>query len=333
MLNELEILTAIASVLNGNPTEHEQLLVNRWLSEDEKNKTVFENLANSASNYKDAIDEEAGNAKEKIFRNIKGRIETNITKPVINIWKYVAAASIIIAIALAGINLKKEPLNIIAARIETKSSSGSTSKITLGDGTVVELNAGSEMSYPAFFNGDTRVVALNGEAYFEVAKDAKRPFLVETGDLTIEVLGTHFNVNSYEEDENIITTLLEGSVGIRKKHMNTSNNEPIILKPNQQLVFNKRNNSVNVRNVDADLYAAWKDGQYLFESEKFSDIVKKLERGFGVDITIQSPELEQLVFSGVFTKSENVKQILNALKKHRDFDYKEYENGIVIFKK
>jgi len=333
MISDPEILTAIASVLNGNPTEQEQLLVDNWLSEDEKNKTTFDILTNSAYDYKNEIDEEAYHAKERIFWNIKERIETYKPKAVINIWKYIAAASIVISIVLAGMNLMKESQPIIAARIQTKSPNGSTSQITLGDGTIVKLNAGSEINYPAFFSGDTRTVSLNGEAYFEVAEDTKHPFLVETKDLTIEVLGTHFNVKSYDDDENITTTLLEGCVSIRKNHINTENDESIVLKPNQQLIFNKKNNSLKLKDVNADLYASWKEGEYHFESEKLSDIVKKLERGFGVDIDIQSPELGQLVFSGIFTKSENIKQILNTFKKYRDFDYKETEKGIIIFKK
>ena len=90
---------------------------------------------------------------------------------------------------------------------------------------------------------------------------------------------------------------------------------------------------MNVRNVDADLYTIWKDNQYYFEKEKFADIVKKLQRGFGTNITLESPELGDLLFSAIFTESESLKQILNTFKKHRDFDYKETDNGIIIFKK
>lgn len=332
MIKDPKILAAIVSVLDGNPSEEEQCIVNNWLSENEANKVAFENFSNTV--YQQTIESEAYAAKEKTFLNIIQKIEDSTPRRAINIWKYIAAASIIVAVILAGTNLiKKDIPTMSIAQIQTKSPLGTTSKITLGDGTIVELNAGSELSYPSVFDKETRTVYLKGEAYFEVAKDEKHPFIVEANGIKIKVLGTHFNVRSYDDDENITTTLLEGKVSISKNQSDIKKENPIVLMPNQQLVFNKKNNSTNINEVEADLYVLWKEGQFYFQREKFSDIVKKLSRGFGENISIQSPEVGNMVFSGIFTRKESIDNILNAFKKHRDFDYKKDGNGITIFKR
>lgn len=332
MVNDTEILAAIASFLNGNPTVQERDLVVRWLEKDKQNKMLLDNLMNIF--VPEAIDKEALDSKERIYLDIQERITATVPKKSINLWKYIAAASVIIAIIFGGVAVHKEKVPIVAvAQIQTLSPIGAKSIITLPDGSVVELNAGSELTYPAYFNGDIRKVSLRGEAYFEVSKDEKHPFIVEASDLAIKVLGTHFNIIAYDDDENIITTLLEGSISVRKTHSASDKEDAIILKPNQQLIYNRKDDSLNMKEVDSELYVLWKDGQYYFENEKFSDIVKKLERGFGVKITIGSAELETLAFSGVFPKNNRLEQILNAFKKHRNFDYKRTENGIIIFKK
>lgn len=332
MNHDPEILAAIASVLDGNPTVQEQELVNCWLKKEKKNRILLDNLTN-LSRF-ESIDKEALASKEEIYLTIQERIASLVPQRKINVWKYIAAASIIITLILGGITFNKEVGPVLAvAQIQTQSPIGTKSRITLPDGTSVELNAGSELTYPAYFNGKSRNISLRGEAYFEVTKDKSHPFIVEAGDLTIEVLGTHFNIISYEEDENIITTLLEGAIRVSKTQTDDKNEEPVLLKPNQQLVFNKTNHSLKMKEVNSELYVLWKEGEYYFEGETFANIVKKLERGFGIKITIESADLEKLVFSGVFPKSDRVEQILNAFKKHRNFDYKQTDNGIIIFKK
>jgi len=330
MITDPEILAAIASYLNENATEEEKQLVESWLAEDEKNKTILQNLAEP--DYDTMIREEASLVKEKIYYQIQQRIRNQAFRRKLHIWQFVAAASVALLIIIGGIRFL-QPGTKLLANIETHCPTGSTSKLILSDGSTVNLNAGSTLSYPAQFKKDTRTVILHGEGYFQVAKDTKKPFVVEVNNLKVTVLGTHFNIRSYENDENIVTTLLEGSVSVEKRDMDTRKTEPIILSPNQQLIFNKKNNSLDIRDVDAHLYASWKDGQYYFDNEKFSDIVKKLERSFGVKITIKSARLENQVYSGVFTQGENIQQILNLFKKHRNFDYKQNGNEIEIYEK
>jgi ferric-dicitrate binding protein FerR (iron transport regulator) len=333
MTEDTEILNAITAVLNGNPTKQEQEIVDKWLKSNEKNRSILDNLFNTS--YIDSIKNEAYDSKENIYSDISYRIEKNKSRRTINIWKYIAAASIMISIILLGAYFYKykDASPVTIAQIQTKTPNGLTSNILLGDGTTVRLNAGSELSYPAVFNGNERNVTLKGEAYFEVARDETHPFIVETNDIKIKVLGTSFNIKSYEDDEKVITTLLEGSISVENKNSSTKNESDLILEPNQQLVFDKKDKTLNIREVNSTLFVIWKDGQYYFEGEKFSDIVKKLERGFGININIKSPELNNLVFSGVFNKTETIDQILNSFKKNRRFVYVKNDTEITIYSK
>lgn len=330
---EPQILSAIASVLNENPSEADKQTVDNWLAENKKNRIIFDYLSKLKSD--ESIAEESLDAKERIYYSIQGKIIKQSQNKKIRLWQYAATAAIIILVAVGGFQFLKPKKNTLTY-IETKCPMGVTSGITLSDGTVIELNAGSSLKYPARFEGDTRVVTLSGEAYFQVAKDAKHPFIVETDGIRIKVLGTHFNVQSYENDDQIVATLVEGSISVDKISDKAlkKKSDPTVLQPNEQITFNKNDKSLLIEQVDANLNILWRDRQYYFNDEKFANIVKKLERNFNVKITITSPILEQQEFSGVFTQGEGLEQILNLFKKYRNFDYKIQENNeLIIFEK
>lgn len=276
---------------------------------------------------RETLGERASEAKERIYVKTKAKINEEALRVKLRVWRSVAAASIILLCIAGGMNLKKGDA-ALPILVESKSPAGSTTRFTLSDGTVVALNASSSISYPMRFEGKNRSVQLDGEAYFEVTKDSKHPFVVETNGMKINVLGTTFNVRSYKEDNRAITTLLEGSVSV-----DTEPGKQLALKPGQQLVYDKASRKTEIKNVNADLYVSWKDGQCYFDKEKFIHIAKILERHFGVEIVISSPALENQIFSGYFSRKEGVQQILNSFRKHRNFDYKLNDTGIEIYEK
>ncbi|MBK7288921.1 MAG: FecR domain-containing protein [Chitinophagaceae bacterium] len=157
---------------------------------------------------------------------------------------------------------------------------GGQYQLTLADGSKVWLNAASTLRFPATFSGTERKVELTGEGYFEVAKNAAMPFKVglENG-VEVEVLGTHFNVMSYSDDEQIKTTLVEGKV----KVLNGDNN--VILSPNQQAQFTKGNKSLLVdKDADVNKAIAWKNGLFDFDNDNIVDILRQLSRWYDVQI-------------------------------------------------
>ncbi len=181
--------------------------------------------------------------------------------------------------------------------------------VQLPDGSKVWLNAASTLKYPANFTAmSTRMVELEGEGYFEAAKDPQHPFLVNTVDQQVEVLGTHFNVSAYGNGEMDKTTLLEGTVRIIGK----ARNGTAILKPGQQASINQ--NGILVRQVDAEDAIAWKNGFFVFDSERLEDIMQQVSRWYNVDIHYASNELKERRFSGSVSRFAMVSKLLSQLE-------------------
>lgn len=211
--------------------------------------------------------------------------------------------------------------------------------IVLSDGTKVYLNSGSSLQYSSTFsNSKQREVTLSGEAYFDVARDKKKPFVVKTSSLFIRVLGTRFNVSAYNEDK-VNTVLLEqGSLAVNKSpgFSEISKDKTLILTPGERVVFKKtekdeKNNffkeTVSLNKVyDA---ISWKNKEIAFEDDTFATIIKKLERHFNVKIVCKNDEINNIRFTGKFNK-QNVFDFLNAFKVHTPFKYYVKNNTIII---
>ncbi len=206
---------------------------------------------------------------------------------------------------------------------------GKTYKITLSDGTLVHLNSGTTLSYPdKFESGSNRVVRLHGEAYFEVKKDAAHPFLVETSEVTIEVLGTKFNISSYAEEQLIETALVEGSVKISSIENPRSQT---ILTLQQAGKWDKISKTLEVQQVNSSDHMAWVNGELHIKNMSFKDLATKLERAYNVKFDITYPVLETQKFTGIFKlKTLSISELLEIIKIDTDFNYTINKTNIVI---
>ncbi|SMC68944.1 FecR family protein [Pedobacter africanus] len=185
---------------------------------------------------------------------------------------------------------------------------GGTYQITLSDGTKVWLNAASSLHYPAVFNGAERKVQLKGEAYFEVAKNPKAPFRVESNGQVTEVLGTHFNINAYQDEPGTTTTLLEGSVRVLKPN----SDREVLLKPGQQ-ASPAANGGFKVSKVNPEQYVAWKDGKFIFANANIESIMRQVARWYNVEIEYKgSPSKEK--FGGRTSRFANIAELLEILE-------------------
>jgi len=189
---------------------------------------------------------------------------------------------------------------------------GKTSEMLLSDGTKIYLNAGSRLIYPDVFEGKEREVFLVGEAYFEVHKDPKHPFIVQTTDINVEVLGTHFNVSAYPSDNVYETTLAEGKVRIRQNNAGLFD-KSIDLVPNQMAAYNRDSKKTKVRHVDVENYILWKDGMLKFVSSDFNRVVRKLERFYNIRISFQDPMVGMLKISGKLMLTEKKNEVMDIL--------------------
>ncbi len=203
---------------------------------------------------------------------------------------------------------------------------GGQYQISLPDGTKIWLNAASSLRYPTHFNGNKREVQLSGEAYFEVAKDKTKPFRVISDSQTIEVLGTHFNVNSYKDELSTKTTLLEGSVKVCIPNSDAS----VILKPGNQSTVKQQ--SINLKDVDTDATISWKNGQFMFVNESLGSIMRKISRWYDVDVFYKE-DIADKTFSGAISKYTDVKEVLKTLELTKSVQFKVEGNTITASKK
>ena len=219
-----------------------------------------------------------------------------------------------------------------AEMTEVATPRGGTYQITLPDGTKVWLNAASNLSFPSTFQGlGIRKVELSGEAYFEVAKDKKHPFIVLTEKQEVEVLGTHFNINSYADELSTKTTLLEGSVSVR--HLDDKRNEgkAVILKPGEQANLTT-NNRIRVTDADLAEVTAWKNGDFLFKTEDFKTIMRKVARWYNVDIVFDASAPTNLSLGGVVSRNKNISAVLKIMEATGDVHFKIEGRRITVTK-
>ena len=212
---------------------------------------------------------------------------------------------------------------------EIKIPYGKTFEITLSDGTQVFMNAGSSLKYPVqFIKGHHREVVLEGEAFFDVTKDKKHPFIVKTRGVDVKVLGTKFNVSSYKEDADINTVLVEGSVSLSNTGMPNNNT---MLVPGEKGTWNSQKTAIAVKKVDTRIYTEWMTGEIVFRKTAFKDIIIKLERSYNVAIDNNRTELLDKKFNGSFNKNiESIEEVLTAMSKIQGFIFSKEGKQITI---
>jgi transmembrane sensor len=184
---------------------------------------------------------------------------------------------------------------------------GGQYQISLPDGTKVWLNASSSLTYPTSFVAGERKVKLKGEAYFEVMHNANRPFKVVSSDQVITVLGTHFNVSAYKDDQRIVTTLLQGKVRVQLNDLDVYEE----LNAGEQSILADRN--FTVEKVDNDDAIAWKNNSFVFNDEELGSIMRKISRWYDVDV-VCPPEMEKIPFTGTVSRSKNIHQALRIME-------------------
>ena len=198
--------------------------------------------------------------------------------------------------------------------------------IMLADGTKVWVNAATEIRYPVKFAGKERRVRLEGEAYFEVTKDTEKPFIVEANGMEVKVYGTQFNVNTRRNDQ-IQTTLVEGSVSVKPKGL-----AEVMLKPNQQAVFNKLAGRVTVREVDVLCYVAWQRGNYYFENKSIGEILDELSLWYDIQVFFVNNEVRNERFSGYLPRYEEINGLLSLIEKTSHVQF-EIKGRVIIVRK
>lgn len=204
---------------------------------------------------------------------------------------------------------------------------GAKYQIILSDGTKVYLNSGSSLRFPSAFTSNFRRVWLEGEGYFDVKHNKLKPFLIATNDLEIEVLGTEFNVNTYNDEEQIYTTLVSGSIKIK----DLSVNKYVMVKPNEQVYYSKKTKIFEKKTVDTQMYVSWINGVFSFDNESLYNIMKQLQRWYNMKFKFENTEAKSYRFTGSLERFENVSTLLHMIEETYDVKFILKDDTIMIY--
>ncbi|NEW83968.1 MAG: FecR family protein [Mariniphaga sp.] len=267
---------------------------------------------------------------EKIWQ--KRRIELSDAKSKTHLLlRFAQLAAILVVGLFIGYFLNSEKKAAIPVYYTSLAPKGSISEMYLPDGTHIYLNSGSEIKYTIDGLEGRREIFLTGEAWFQVAKMIEKPFLVHTPFYDVQVTGTTFNVKAYTTDKEVITTLEEGSV-----HVQSSKNlklaDETVLKPGEQLVYNKELKNVQIQEVNTKWFTSWKDNKLVFINMSFKDLRILLERKYGVEIEIADQSIIDYHYDGTI-KNETIIEVLEILKQTLPIQYHIDGQKIIIQKK
>jgi ferric-dicitrate binding protein FerR (iron transport regulator) len=258
------------------------------------------------------------------FPRVQERIHNSSQKFRLNWWKYAAAAaSVALLVGLVYYRIQ-QPVEVQTYSLVAQNE---REQFVLPDGSLVWLNAESKLTYTDAFGINLREVNLTGEAYFEIKKDVQRPFTVNMNGSHVQVLGTIFNIKAYPTDNEIITTLVEGSVKFVALH---TDKHGVILQPGQQLSFNKDNENIVVRDVDCSPYIAWKDGRLIFRQTPVKEALAIMEHTFRITITTTNSSLDYRKITGNFGTDEKPENILSVMQETLPFRYEVKHDTIFI---
>lgn len=331
----------IAAYLQGQANADDVKRLLEWLGESSENKRRFESIKllwEQASLKVSVSDPDSAFQKiqEKINSDDKGNIRylnlPDKKKPLSYLIFKGAVAAIIVGLVVAGLffftpEFYKERQSQEVAEVATlisANTAGQKSRITLPDGSVAWLNSESVLEYPEEF-GKVRELRLQGEAFFEVAKDSLRPFIVKSGPITTTAIGTSFNVESFDSENEIQVSLVTGKVKVE-----VADKKNIHLDPGYQVKYDKESGVSDSEIFDAEKVIGWTNGILIFDKDNLRDAIKKLERWYAVTIQINGVAPSDFIVTGQFSRNESLENVLENLRYGRDFDYSLKGKEVVI---
>lgn len=316
-IDNKKIDTLIVKSFCGTLSTEENDTIQAWLNLSKENKSYYAQLKNIWDVTYPAFDPmsiDINKAEKTLLKRIKH--ETFTFHSFINLWQKVAAILLIpLSILLAYLVLSPVKEQAITYQ-EVISPFGTTSKITLPDGTIAWLNSGSKLKFPTKFNQEKREISLAGEAFFHVESDKQHPFIVHAQNMAIEATGTQFNVEAYNNDTIVAVTLIEGKVNVEINGHGSQN-----LKPDERIVFNSLSKNIDVTTTNAAYWSTWKDGILTFRDETLENVFKRISRTYNVNIQVKDPVIAKQLYRATF-EDESLDEILHLLQVSAPIKYK-----------
>ncbi len=310
----------------------EQHKLTKWLDEDEVNRKVLKKI----ELYWKSHLNDANTASDFVWEGLVKRImqaemrELNKQSNRFTQYAFKVAAVLLIGLVVSYllINYEEAPIKGDQIRyLEKVSLNGQKINVQLADGSKIKLNAGSKLITPEKFNGDTREVELSGEAFFDIARDPEKPFIIKSGDLSIKVLGTSFNVRAYPEDNEISVAVAEGKVSLSNHSISES---PTILLQDQIAIYDKDIQVTRTGSFDPREYFGWKDRQIVFKNSNIDEIFSRLTRWYGVSFEVTTDVDKKRDFSGFYSDDPSLEEVLKGISYVYEFEYEIKKNNVII---
>ncbi|EOR94321.1 putative anti-sigma factor [Arcticibacter svalbardensis MN12-7] len=290
--------------------------------------SYFEQIEKSA-NVENKYPQDENFDDRKVYTNILQKIVLEKRSTAIRTVLKIAASVILVSsitLSVYYFNKQQWSINSKSLLVEQSAPRGKVIQVVLMDGTTVMLNSGSKLSYPKVFKHDVRHVSLEGEAYFKVAHDTKRPFIIQTDKINTQVLGTSFNISAYPENEDILVTVLTGKVGVYQQDESLKDQTCFITR-NQQVVYKKDKGilSKTEHTVDASALIAWVNGRMIYNNRLLAEVILDIERHYDVHV-LMTDKLKSCRITVDF-EGDSLEKILKVLTKLVDGKL-QYRNGV-----
>jgi transmembrane sensor len=314
----------------GELEDSERLQLLKQINSDESLKGEYIRLQNIFALSHLAKHEGDEEAARVSFRQFVRRVEAKRRREFLKTLGKIAAFALVLITSTVFLTLYFSKNNVREIATNTLYvPAGQRAQITLQDGTTVWLNAQSTLIYPSHFAGKERKVTLTGEAFFDVAKNPRKPFIVESQDIRLKVLGTQFNVYNYPDVGYSQIALVEGSVMIS---WDSNESDYVLLKPNQEV--NLQGGKASISEITNPNHFLWKDGIYCFENERLLDIIEKLQLYYDVTIKVEDPEIFNVRYTGKFRQRDGIDEILRIIQKIHPFNIeKDVDHNIITLSK
>jgi ferric-dicitrate binding protein FerR (iron transport regulator) len=320
------IESLIARYLNGICLPEEQQKLKLWIEKSPENRTEYLTI----KDIWDSSRSQADRTEDQLVLFYKNQLEKS--KKARILWiRYSLAVAAILAVGLViSLLIPREKYSRHPNLQVFSVPLGSRSKVLLADGSIVNLNSGSELKYSSDFSDNNRVVSLTGEAFFQVKSDSVHPFIVSTNNFDVKVTGTKFNVCTYDENSYSSATLAEGKIEL----MVDGSDQNFVIKPGEKFMLERKTRKYTLESADIESEIAWKDGEFIFRNIPFPELVKRLERWYDVKLIYSDKRLQSYAYTGRFKNQETIWQVLDALRLTSPIDYrkKTFREFTLIYK-
>ncbi len=307
--------------LSADITDKDRAIVDEWLKESTENEILFHEIKTAWESIPLLNEMEQFNSFDAL-KKVNLKLPNSNSRRWWRTLQHAAAILLLPLLVYSGYLTFKDHAKYDEQMVmqTVTSRQGMVSRLVLADGTKVWLNSGSELQFPIRFEGLKREVHLKGEAFFEVTKNEKQPFRVNTSELKVEVLGTSFNVVNFDDDSQSEVVLVTGKVQLTSENgVERIDFGP--LHPGQRAVYEKGEQKVTRSEVEVEKYTSWRNGTLIFREDSMHEVAKRLSRWFNVEIEITDPEIESYVYKATF-RDESLIQVLNLLKLSGPVDYR-----------